>query len=617
MKFKNYYYLDKTIEPFSYLDLGDDHKIYGTDKGITFNKNAHFNDKFTSGSNPDNNPVTDSFRINYEGNYFGTYLDALVLEKTDGNGAYPDGGIVFANTNKDNTKTAALVIRGTGNIGINTSNPSEKLDVNGNIKSTGTITADKFQDINNNPIGSLPEGAIIMWHGTIPPFGWGICDGTLDTPDLRGRFIVGYDERQNNLGNKGGNKEIQLEEANLPSHRHSGTTNSGGNHYHSQILTNYGYPIQNDDLNNSGGPAQYSFARGGNDNGSLKTNSAGSHTHSFNTSYTGSNAKIDITPPYYTLAFIMKLNSKYVNRTIVVLNAEENEYTVNGIKYISFKFLQNSSIIFYKDANADILLVGGGGGGGHHKSEDWRNAGGGGGGGGGFLTKNTSFDGNKTYDIFIGSGGSGGSNSNGSNGGPTYIKQSNNIYNSLQINGGGGGGRTGNSNAGYGNGNTAPSNYGGGGSGGGAGGGWGGSRSGGSGRNGGGNGRSGSQYNGGGGGGAGGIANSEHGGQGKSNNYWNGTNIKYAGGGGGGGGNRVDCCGGSRSGGQGYDGGGGGFNRNNNGDNNTNGTNGLGGGGGGGGRWKPDTGDGSTSRNGSTGGKGVCIIRFKSDEITV
>ena len=36
-------------------------------------------------------------------------------------------------------------------------------------------------------------GVIVMWSGLIRdiPAGWGLCDGTLGTPDLRDRFIVG------------------------------------------------------------------------------------------------------------------------------------------------------------------------------------------------------------------------------------------------------------------------------------------------------------------------------------------------------------------------------------------------------------------------------------------
>ena len=36
-------------------------------------------------------------------------------------------------------------------------------------------------------------GMIILWHGSVVsiPSGWHICDGTVGTPDLRGRFILG------------------------------------------------------------------------------------------------------------------------------------------------------------------------------------------------------------------------------------------------------------------------------------------------------------------------------------------------------------------------------------------------------------------------------------------
>jgi hypothetical protein len=42
--------------------------------------------------------------------------------------------------------------------------------------------------------GAVPVGAILMWSGDpakLPP-GWVLCDGKNDTPDLSGRFIVGY-----------------------------------------------------------------------------------------------------------------------------------------------------------------------------------------------------------------------------------------------------------------------------------------------------------------------------------------------------------------------------------------------------------------------------------------
>jgi hypothetical protein len=39
----------------------------------------------------------------------------------------------------------------------------------------------------------IPKGIIVMWSGSTAPGGWHLCNGSNDTPDLRGRFIVGYD----------------------------------------------------------------------------------------------------------------------------------------------------------------------------------------------------------------------------------------------------------------------------------------------------------------------------------------------------------------------------------------------------------------------------------------
>lgn len=39
----------------------------------------------------------------------------------------------------------------------------------------------------------LPTGIILLWSGSIAtiPAGWLLCDGSLGTPDLRDRFLVG------------------------------------------------------------------------------------------------------------------------------------------------------------------------------------------------------------------------------------------------------------------------------------------------------------------------------------------------------------------------------------------------------------------------------------------
>jgi len=44
-----------------------------------------------------------------------------------------------------------------------------------------------------NATGTVPIGGIIMWSGSIAsiPEGWRLCNGTSGTPDLRNQFIVG------------------------------------------------------------------------------------------------------------------------------------------------------------------------------------------------------------------------------------------------------------------------------------------------------------------------------------------------------------------------------------------------------------------------------------------
>lgn len=56
----------------------------------------------------------------------------------------------------------------------------------GNLDGPVTATPDQL----NYPV---PKGAILMWSGLVVniPAGYGLCDGTQGTPDLRGKFVMG------------------------------------------------------------------------------------------------------------------------------------------------------------------------------------------------------------------------------------------------------------------------------------------------------------------------------------------------------------------------------------------------------------------------------------------
>lgn len=121
---------------------------------------------------------------------------------------------------------------------------------------------------------AIPTGVIVMWSGSIGsiPAGWHLCDGTNGTPDLRNRFIVGAGSEYS-VGATGGAKEVTLTVEQMPNHKHTYTRNSS----------------------NGGG------VFGGGD-----VLVAGL-TYSADTTSTGGGQAHENQPPYYALAYIMKL----------------------------------------------------------------------------------------------------------------------------------------------------------------------------------------------------------------------------------------------------------------------------------------------------------------------
>ncbi|MES2134133.1 MAG: tail fiber protein [Bacteroidota bacterium] len=210
------------------------------------------------------------------------------------------------------------------NVGIGTNSPSAKLDVVGDIKSsvsvsTNTLAANTVT-VTGFPVNPLvPRGAIIMWSGGTPPTGWGFCDGTiqsgLQTPDLRGRFIVGYDGSVNVLptvapangtttnygaiGNTGGETGHTLAKSELPKHQHTVNTSTTDGGAVSVSGSGYGF------LSTAGSLIGMS--------GSNYSADAYDHSHSIsgssgNGTTDGLNNQVhENRPPYYVLAYIIKL----------------------------------------------------------------------------------------------------------------------------------------------------------------------------------------------------------------------------------------------------------------------------------------------------------------------
>ena len=136
-------------------------------------------------------------------------------------------------------------------------------------------------------------GIIVMWSGAINniPEGWVLCDGTNGTPDLRNRFIVGAGIDYA-VGNTGGSKTVTLTTEQIPAHSH--TIEEAGEHRHSispsWVDASTGY------YSNVGDESRSATAY---------TSYAGAHTHTIGS--VGGGASHENRPPYYALAYIMKI----------------------------------------------------------------------------------------------------------------------------------------------------------------------------------------------------------------------------------------------------------------------------------------------------------------------
>lgn len=171
---------------------------------------------------------------------------------------------------------------------------------------------------------AIPIGCIIMWSGTIAsiPSGWRLCDGTNNTPNLRDKFVIGASTDSSAKAQTtitgvatqtGGSKD-----SGVVSHTHSasttGSTSSDTDSWSAGIRT------ERAELYANGGITQQAYdgtmLRGtANDYNSninavtLAHTYTHSHTITVNTTInstgdSGTNANL---PPYYALAFIMKV----------------------------------------------------------------------------------------------------------------------------------------------------------------------------------------------------------------------------------------------------------------------------------------------------------------------
>lgn len=124
----------------------------------------------------------------------------------------------------------------------------------------------------------LPTGCIVLWSGSESdvPDGFLLCNGQNGTPDLRGRFVLGSGEKYS-VGDTGGEEEVALTVEQMPKHRHAVYAKD-------HLIDGDSTGIMYSDAVTSG---------------AIQLSSA--------TNYIGNSYPHPNMPPYYVLAYIMKI----------------------------------------------------------------------------------------------------------------------------------------------------------------------------------------------------------------------------------------------------------------------------------------------------------------------
>ena len=162
--------------------------------------------------------------------------------------------------------------------------PANSTVFQGNIKVDGKI---EFTNKDTLLMDILPRGIILSFNSMNPPLGWTLCNGENNSPDLRGRFVLGSGQgiglTNRIINTNGGDENVALTIEEMPSHRHNIEKQNicmDGCRYDRQ------YPKQQEGPDNLKSETVQSRATGGKDGQTKPHNNM---------------------PPYYILTYIMKL----------------------------------------------------------------------------------------------------------------------------------------------------------------------------------------------------------------------------------------------------------------------------------------------------------------------
>ena len=176
---------------------------------------------------------------------------------------------------------------------VENSSGNNPIRVDAGIKynpSTNTLKATNFSGdgslLTNITTGQLQgagifvTGMIILWSVAADaiPTGFTLCDGNNNTPDLRGRFVVGFHDSNGDydVDDTGGAETVTLSIAEMPNHKHDTS-------------------VDNTKLFPSNAQTSINFGGAG-----------GYPATTFTMSNTGGGQSHENRPPYYALCYIMK-----------------------------------------------------------------------------------------------------------------------------------------------------------------------------------------------------------------------------------------------------------------------------------------------------------------------
>ena len=166
----------------------------------------------------------------------------------DGDGDFGTAGQVLSSDGTDTKwiNTSDTNVGSASNVGTNvnstdadqfitfvgSSSGNNPIRVDAGIKynpSTNRLTAGSFAGdgsaLTNLTVDGFVSGMIILWSGAANaiPTGFVLCDGNNGTPNLSGRFVVGYDASNGDydVDDTGGAESVTLNVNQIPSHTHN------------------------------------------------------------------------------------------------------------------------------------------------------------------------------------------------------------------------------------------------------------------------------------------------------------------------------------------------------------------------------------------------------------